>query len=174
MKKFIVFIITAIVLMLTASATAKASDYETKYQWLKAEYNGDELKGIEPYTAYMLMSKTESDIDVLIDWHIESVSIIPSKNYVHFLLKRGIFNANTALIGFYDSNGTLVKKTECSFRDKNKSGYIINEEVIDYIMNNDGKIRIVIDRYDDTDYDVYIPTFSASKIVDENEILGTK
>ncbi len=143
--------------------------------WKKTVVPGDELKGTGPQTWYryenkdgtMLMAFHEEDDS----WKVGVVrnSFVPDKNVkVHKITKNFIIYAT---IGFYNEHDQLVTKwTNCmmelpnDFRVAQTSVTLWSEktvkgcrEVVPYLLNEKGYVRILLPTYLGDGFDLKVP-----------------
>jgi hypothetical protein len=161
MKKFINILSCLIVAMVAMSFTAKAQevgDVLMRDTWFSVQMSGDELTD---RTEQEVIAFNTSDGDYLITYSSRpNILIITSKN--------GSFDFDRSsmriIIGYYNENNELVKKeTPYFFKlGSYSSGYTGGEDgksLMQFIKTQKGYVRIVIDRYLSSDFDVKFPTW---------------
>lgn len=162
MKKFIVFIITAIILAVATSFTAKAQSIFTPNVWTIVQLDGDEL-----------LDRTEEQVfSFFTDKGDNIVHYASRPNMLVIMLEDGIFDFKSSrysssssedvIIGYYNADGELIDKEE-SFIFKLGNGYsngfLGTKKMGLYMRNNEGYIRIVASKYRGNNFDEKIPTW---------------
>lgn len=153
MKKIFVFICLAFI----------AFNANAQKQWVYSVSESDELLGKSEYNIYMYV---DGENGIGINDDIE-------KNTMIAFVTKGIFDYDgggiVGIIGYYDNNDTLIKK-ENLYLVKNGSysnGITINKKTVDFLKNENGYVRFVVDRYNDSKFDIKVPTFSKNKPIKE-------
>ena len=148
-----------ILLLLVLCVTAMVSTAQNG--WQPITIDGDELKGTESYVVYNYNTG-----DGILGFY-ENTGIIV------IMTDKGIFDydsddyAKGVVIGLYDKNEKLVEKvqtpTQRTFHVANRghSAFCVRDDVnaklVEYIKNNNGYVRIVVDRWERGDFDIKVP-----------------
>lgn len=166
MRKFIVFIITAIVLMLTESVPSMGQ-IVPKNTWFTIELEGDELLGTSDNVAISYITD-EGDKVLTYTQHPTYFIIGLGKGIFDFKVhstRYSTHHTESVIIGYYDADGNLVDKEETTLSklgNEYDNGVFDSEKMSDYIRNNEGYVRIVADSYRGSDFDNKIPTWKTN------------
>ena len=159
--------IFAIALLLLAGLTVSAQG------WTTADYAGDELKGTAPYTAYQY-SDPKMGSYVSWGWEDPDFRLITNSGIFHKQLCYawyGQFYAFKVLVGIYNSKGELQEKfflfmesEAASIQDKIHLSSLKSErkkakKIIKALTKDKGLVRFVCARYNQADFDLYVPYF---------------
>jgi len=159
------------IMMLMAAMTVGAQDG----RWEKHAVEGDELKGIEPTTAYVYV---QEGMGGFVFWHNDDsrFCIISPKVMFNTTVSNGD-TGTLALVGFYDNDGNMKEKINLWLTLDTNSGYhklfaidwnnnplIKNhkkniKKVLEAVKQGDGYVRILTGRYQTDDFDLKIPPF---------------
>lgn len=143
------------------------SNFTFAGEWTAVDYKGDELLGTTDHTEYTYS-----------DGMGQSFTYFSNNQYDFVIyVENGIFNAESqsygwnckSLVGFYDKEGTLVEKADIYLitYDNLHTLYMskpysriyrdVAVKVHDYITNCKGYVRIVVQLYQNGNYDLTIP-----------------
>ena len=159
--------IFTIALMVVISMAASAQG------WTTADYAGDELKGTAPYTAYQY-SDPKMGSYVSWGWDDPDFRLITNSGIFHKQLCYawyGQFYAFKVLVGIYNSKGELQEKfflfmesEAASIQDKIHLSSLKSErkkakKIVKALTKDKGLVRFVCSRYNQADFDLYVPFF---------------
>lgn len=129
-------------------------------QWYSRLVPGDELLDTEDTIVYRFQSGGDS----FVCWDTEDyIKINSGGGTFDYELLNGA-SYFTALVGFYNNDGTLVEKTICDFicedHDASQAFSLsdeVSKKIILFLMTGEGKVRIVAEKYRGTKFDISIP-----------------
>lgn len=162
--------ISVALLIMAAAMPIKGQEWEIRY------VEADELKGTDADSVMVYST----------DQWMALVSI--TQNYVCIISKEGIFNSGSmgqslAKVGLYDTGAHLEEKFNTSATiDKSRTyAYITNYRaklfdssspdnfrgtlLKDYLTTNEGYVRILLQRWHDSDLDVRIPCVKSADVI---------
>lgn len=162
--------ISVALLIMSAAIPIKGQEWEIRH------VAADELKG------------TEADSVMVYSTEQWTALVSMTQNYVCIVSKEGIFNSGSmgqslAKVGLYDTNAHLAEKFNTSATiDKNRTyAYITNyraklfnssspdnfrgTHLKDYITTSEGFVRILLQRWHDSDLDVRIPCVKSADVI---------
>ena len=175
MKKYIA-ILTAFIAIIALSSTtsiAYGQDESTAQEvmeqltkpnvWNILTLGGDELLGTPETEIYVLTTK-EQDRIAYYAYQKDKIVLFSENGVFDFerLYRGSSLYGETAIIGYYDSDGTLIEKEEAychKLGDSYSKGILGTKKLMDFLKNNEGSIRIVLDRYRGGNFDVTFPTW---------------
>lgn len=152
----------ALVCLMTTVISVNAQSDEAKIgEWFTNTTAGDELKG------------TSDDSETCFLTLDGFIMYLHNANTFALHTNAGFFdydyddNAKSVIIGFYDKDKNLVEKLKSKKSDfkvfgAHKDGVFIyskslNKAICDYINNEKGYVRFIIDRYNKLDFDFEVP-----------------
>ena len=164
-------IATTIIMLLAAIAVSA----QVEGKWLKHAVEGDELKGIEPTTAYVYV---QEGMGGFVFWQNNDsrFCIVSPKVMFNTTVSNGD-TGTLAIVGFYDSDGNMKEKINLWMTlDKNSGDHRLFaidsynnplikhhkkniKKVLDAVKQGDGYVRILTGRFHSTDFDIKIPPY---------------
>lgn len=146
----------------------------TAQTWVKSFEAGDELKGTYDHDKYVLVdSLAQQEMAFYQPGEYWKVGI---GGNVFMPDKRGLIHKKTynmityATIGFYDESNNLIKKWDNCMMELTNNAQVAeaskniwgktskgSKEVVPYLMNNRGYVRIIIPTYRGKEFDFKVP-----------------
>lgn len=133
-------------------------------EWTSTDYEADELKGQESYTAYNFTD--ESGMFVYFSNYDDYYKICTLDGIFDY---KGRYHQLKVIIGFYDENDKLVEKFNDWIYVKEDNSKIAgasgkkSKKVITYIKQNMGYVRFIAERYGRTNFDFKVPCLNNDK-----------
>ena len=127
-------------------------------EWDSTDYEADELKGQESYTAYNFTNET--GMFVYFSNYDDYFKICTLDGIFDY---KGRYHELKVIIGFYDENDKLVEKFNDWIYVQEDNSKIAgakgkkSKKVITYIKQNNGYVRIIAERYGRTNFDLKVP-----------------
>ncbi len=147
--------------------------------WLQYKTEADELKGTQAKSYHAI--KIPNKGIITLDDNIEVLTFTTFDGIFNFETYEHSFTVVEGIFGMYGENGELVKKENIMLSVSRESpefaiadithrypGKINNPtnilNVVSWIRDNKGSLRLIIPRYGKTDFDVTLPTFLSQKV----------
>lgn len=165
-------------LMLLAVLTASAQG-----EWQKTMTEADELKGEKARTVYIFSQQGVGDFIVwdFNDYQFRLVSEELFNTEAGYSRYTGSYAGQSILIGLYDDNSKLIEKfTLWLDKEDNKAGRFLRtrdrgtmnnpvgqkkkvKKMFTHLLSGSGYVRIVAERYNNTDFDLKITPFNITE-----------
>lgn len=132
-------------------------------QWVKKNVEGDDFAGTVSNTTYCFISAEANGSCAFYQTESGSYSgLIVSTNSGLFDYSSQSYGMGGGKVGFYDSNGNLIKKWgNRSFvitgNGKSATPWGLSDKVINYLLNEDGYVRIIVRKRSGNNLDIKIP-----------------
>ncbi len=134
--------------------------------WKEFTLEGDELKGTETQVVKSYLDEDAgAHIALFNTKDMMAVAIQTDKGIFDY--SRSSYKSKTvrALVGFYDQDGNLLRKTNSWFLvgDRGNKCFVYDQDIYDYIATHNGYIRFVIPLYNDGSFDTKVPCINTDR-----------
>ena len=141
--------------------------------WSQYKAEADELKGTQTKSRHFIEIPEEGV--VVLDDNFDIFGFVTYNGIFDYKPYEYDFNVAIGIFGMYDETGKLVEKREImvSVHDNPSNASADSRitllknsgirQVASWIRNNKGSVRIIIPRYEKSDFDVTVPTFLSQK-----------
>jgi hypothetical protein len=170
MKKIILI---AAIALLSCTPILNAKKPVSVKHWTEDFIKGDPMKGSQDKYRYTCLADNAFATFSYTSTNRKSFSVCADKSVIFdfkYLLEVDEWRA-PGKVGLYDSEGNLIKIIECPF--KQSKGYSYQgwsrcseeecKEILDFIENNEGYVRIIVTTYASKDLDMNIPCKHSDK-----------
>lgn len=147
--------------------------------WSQYKTDADELKGTQARSSHFIEIPKKGA--VMLDDNQDILGVVTYNGIFDYKPYEYEFKVALGIFGMYDETGKLVEKREImvSVHDDLSSATADSRitvlrnsgisQVVSWIRNNKGSVRIIIPRYAKSDFDVTIPTFLSQKTQDSKQ-----